>query len=423
MTRLAVLAERLRSRLWPLPALSTLVAAAVAVLVVLTDGQGLRGTGPASTGAGTGLLEVLAGSSLTVLALVFSLHVVALQLAATQYSPRLLRTYVRDLRVQAVLSVLIATFVFSMTTLLLRPESPPRASVLVAAGLGLASVAGLVAVVSHIVGSLRVESMMRDIHLDAGPVVGHAYQGDLGDLPESWGAWNCDSDGVLIVVSEEAGFVQVVDREGLQTWAGQSGVRVRLAVSPGDHLLAGDQLGCVRGEQVDEDDAQRAVQTAVVVGFERTPDADAGYGLTQLGDIALRALSPSLNDPTTACHALGHLASLLGGIAEVDIGAWRRSRSDGEVVVVEPVVRMDRLLREVVRPVARSAGDDPRVWEALVTILTHVDRRGADNATTVAVRAEARYYQTVAATAFTHPADRDAVLDLLEGALAQRGAF
>ena len=113
MPTLSVLGERLRSRLWPIPALAAGMAGLAAVaLSALRPSEPDRWLGdPDSV---RGLLEVLAGSSLTVVALVFSLQVVALQLAATQYSPRLLRTYARDRVIQAALAVLISTFVFSL---------------------------------------------------------------------------------------------------------------------------------------------------------------------------------------------------------------------------------------------------------------------------------------------------------------------
>ena len=166
---LGVLAERLRSQLWPIPALAAALALLLGVAasaIRAPAGSGPVGADPASA---RGILEVLAGSSLTVVALVLSLQVVALQLAASQYSPRLLRTYARDWVVQVSLGVLIATFVFSITTLALfgASQRTPSASVVIGLLLGLGCVAALVAVVAHIVTSLRVETSMADLHEDA----------------------------------------------------------------------------------------------------------------------------------------------------------------------------------------------------------------------------------------------------------------
>jgi uncharacterized membrane protein len=413
---LSVLGERLRSRLWPIPAAA---AAASAVLAALLSGvRPDTGDGPVwwpgEPSSARGLLETLAGSSLTVVALVFSLQVVALQLAASQYSPRLLRTYARDGWIQGSLAVLLSTFVFCVVTLALfgTVDRPPRLSVAVAVLLGLAAVGALVGVVAHIVSSLRVETMMAEIHGDAEAVVEAAFGADVGEEPLGWPAARRSGDDGCEVRAERPGFVQAVDRDTIATWAQRQDCYVRLEVSAGWHVLVGDRLGRVWPAGQD----CSAVRTAVLVGYERTPDEDPGFGLVQLVDIALRALSPSVNDPTTAVHALGHLASLLGEIATRASGPVRRTEAGSTLRVVEPVPALATLVADSVRPVARASGENLPVLLALLDLLAHV--AGRDARAAGAVSAEVDYVTRRAQASLTDDDDRAQVLSRADAVTA-----
>ena len=378
MPTLSVLGERLRSRLWPIPALAAVLAClgAVGLSMLRPDDAGWL----SDPSAVRGLLEVLAGSSLTVVALVFSLQVVALQLAASQYSPRLLRTYARDRVIQAALGVLISTFVFSLVTLALvgAGDRAPVVSVVVAVALGLASVAALVGVVGHIITTLRVETMMADLHDDAAEVVAAVY--GAGSAFDGSGPRRDGSVDALAVAAPRAGFVQAVDRAWLARWAADAGAVARVDVVPGDHVLAGQPLARVWDADPDGVNADR-VAAAVLVGHERTPDEDPAYGLVQLVDVALRALSPGVNDPTTAVHAVGHLASIVASLAAEPLGADRVTEGpDGQPRVWEAQRSLDDLLTVACDPVARHAGDNPEVLLSLVRLLAEAYRRGGPDA-------------------------------------------
>lgn len=404
MLQFEVLGERLRSRLWPIPALAAVTALAVGVgMSTVRPGQGIIGFAVDTTSARS-ILEVLAGSSLTVVALVLSLQVVALQLAASQYSPRLLRTYARDWVVQVSMAALIATFVFSLVTLALfgAVEQPPTASVLLALLLGLGSVAALVGVVAHIVTSLRIETSMAELHEDAVAVIHEVYGG---------AAASADEAGFLgegsPVAAPRAGFVQAVDAGRLAAWAQAHNLRVRLDVRAGDHVLSGQELGVVLGPG--SADAVASLPPAVLIGHERTPDADPGFGLLQLVDIALRALSPGVNDPTTALHAVGHLTSLLLEVARQDPGTSRLTRDDrGQARVLQRIPSLAELVRGNCLPVARAGGGDPDVLLALVRLLHEVSQ-AAPAASQPGLASVARFVARTAARDLADPEDRESV--------------
>lgn len=407
----SVVVERFRSRLWPIPT----VAAVAAALLAVGSSMVRPGAGDArvwwvgEASSARGLLEVLVGSSLTVVALVFSLQVVALQLAASQYSPRLLRTYVRDAWIQASLAVLIATFVFSLVTLALfgAPEDPPWVSVSVAVLLGLASVGALLAVVSHIVSSLRVETMMAEIDSEAAEVLaGSLGAADVGPPPVGWPAVGADRGSP--VRAPRAGFVQAIDRRRLLRWASANDAHVRIDATAGSHVLAGREIGRIWSSS---DDAT-PVSDAVLIGFERTPDEDLGFGLLQLVDVAVRALSPSVNDPTTAVHAISHLARLAGLIADhVSSTADHHcvADEDGEVRVVVRLPLPRDLLSLICRPIVRSGAAHPEALLGLVDLLRYVGQRSAP--LRPAAQDEARYLVRAAERDVVDDEDRRRVLD------------
>ena len=412
-----ILFERLRSRLWPIPATAAVVAGvlAAALSMVRPDADSGPVWWPGEASSARGLLEVLAGASLTVVALVFSLQVVALQLAATQYSPRLLRTYARDGWIQGSLAVLIATFVFSLMTLALfgTVDRPPRVSVTVALLLGLASVFALVGVVAHIVSSLRVETMMAGIHADAQAVIESNLAGDMGARRPDWPPPARAGDAGAAIPASRPGFVQSVDRARLAAWAHTHDAYVRLTVGPGAHVLADQPLGRVWPQSRDG----AGVVSAVLIGHERTPDEDPGFGLVQISDVAVRALSPGINDPTTAVHAVGHLAALMGTIARTSPGPDRWTPdSDGTLRIQERVPVLKDYLNLAYRPVVRSGSSHPQVLHALLDLLGHVAACSPHGPE--AVRDDVEYLCRAADRGLDDQSDRDGVRTAASAMLA-----
>jgi uncharacterized membrane protein len=413
MPGVRVLGERLRSRLWPIPALAATLAAILAAALSTLRPESTAGLlwWPGEAASARGLLEVLAGSSLTVVALVFSLHVVALQLAASQYSPRLLRTYARDVVVQLSLAVLIATFVFSLVTLALfgSADRPPRISVVVAVALGLGSVAALVGVVAHIVSSLRVETMMAELHADASAVIRQAYQTADDGAP----AYRTNAP-----IRRErhpfraarSGFVQAIDHAHLVRWATRHDVVVVVDVSPGTHVLSGQALGWA---DASTDGAEAELSPAVLIGHERTPDEDPGFGMLQLVDISLRALSPGINDPTTALHAVGHLTSLLLEIAALHPASVTTTPDeDGNPRVVQARPTLGDHLEDTCRPLVRAGASDPQILLAIARLLTAVGPL-ADASETPAIHRTAAYVEGAADRSIADQSDLATIRDAL----------
>jgi uncharacterized membrane protein len=323
-TRLAAL---LRGALWPLPTLAIVGALVLGVALPALD-AGLEGPdghplffvfggGPS---AARDFLAAIAGSLISVTGLVFSLTVVALQLASSQYSPRLLQTFATDRFVQVTLAQLVATFVYALTVLrTVRAEDAaeggdafvPRLAITVSFVLALGSVLALVLFLGHLAQALRVETMLRDVHQEASSVLAREMPADEdGPLPHP----ELPGGPAVVVTAGTSGFVTDLDEARLVAAASAAGAVVVLVPRIGDPVVTGAPLAHVGGPAPAE--LSDAVRAAVRLRFERSPHRDVTYSLRKVVDIAVRALSPGINDPTTAVHALSHASSLVGDLLE-----------------------------------------------------------------------------------------------------------
>lgn len=367
--------EKIRSSLWIWP----VCAGSVAVLVTLglltvrprQDGQWPALLWPAGTEAASNLLQVVATAIMTATTLTFSLTVVALQLASQQFSPRLLREFARDAKTQCVLALLISTFVVSVTGLSgMQPDRPTPvlvpALVLV---LALVSAGALVAFVGHIVRALRVDSMMVSVHQEALDTLRQTYP-EEHDHTKDPSPGLPGPEGGILLKSSRSGFVKVIRPEVLAGIAARRGIFLRLGIRPGDQLLIGAPLGSFWADEgtgyVDPEELEAEMAPCIEVGFERTAEQDAALGLRQLTDIAVKAISPSINDPITAAHAVSYCADLLVRLQACKLGSQQHVDASGRPRVVTPD-RDYRYYQDLVcGPIRRYGNSEPLVLTALL---------------------------------------------------------
>ncbi len=379
---------RLRSSLWPLPLLAVTVAVALGIVLprlddVLDSGDPghplafVFGGGPA---AARDLLAAIAGSLISVTGVTFSLTVVALQLGSSQYSPRLLQTFVSDRVVQMTLAQLVGTFVYALTVLrtVRTAEATegeqafvPRLSISLAYLATLGSVAALVLFLGHLARSLRVETMLRDVHDEARATWSRALatddDGTDGDLPR----------GVPVAVpARGSGFVVALDEERLVAAARDAGGTLVLAQRMGDSVVEGVPVAHVwhpaGSRPADPEALARSVQRSVRLSYERVPDQDVAYSLRKVVDIAVRALSPGINDPTTAVHALSHVSAMLGELVSRPATARYRRDVDGDLRLVVPPWTHRALLELGLEEVLQFATGQPAVLRRAASLLREV---------------------------------------------------
>jgi uncharacterized membrane protein len=388
----------LRDSLWLLPAAAIVIAVVSALLLSELDQPTWWPDGLVFGGTPEGaraVLSELAGATITVVGLVFSLTVIALQMAAAQFTPRLLRTFLADRRTQSVLAGMLASAAYNVAVLrAVRSSSDdvdsfvPEVAVMVALLLAAVALGLLVFFLHHVTRQLRVDLVMVGI---ASQTRGQLRQLDAprDRLPDRRPP--APGDAATTVVSRHRGYLQSVDVQGLAAVARDAGVRLRLRPGLGDAVSEGTTLAWVwpDGHEAPEGaegvDLGRRVHGALHLGPDRTESRDLTFGLRQLTDIAVKALSPSINDPTTARQCVEQLAGLLVDLADHPLGADLVEDADGQVRAAVPRPTFAEHLQLSITPIRRYGSDEPDVLLALADLLTDVAEHVADHADRAAV--------------------------------------
>ncbi|WP_073759453.1 DUF2254 domain-containing protein [Streptomyces sp. CB03234] len=367
--------------MWLWPTWGGLAAFAAALLLARirpSPGSPAAALWPGDVASAATALQAVATTSVTVTTLTFSLTVVTLQLASQQFSPRLLRRYARDSATKTVLTVLTCTFVFTITTLsfLDTKNRVPAPALLAAMVLGVTSLTAVLAFLTHIVREVRVDSMMQAVHDETATVIGMFYPAYDDPRPHSPDDLQLDEATGTTVYSTDSGFVRLVDVPALVECARRRSAVVRLNARPGDLVIARSPLATVWSSEPgagapepEADGAAAAINSAVTLGYERTLDQDVAFGFRQLEDIAVKAMSPGINDPVTAAAAVGQMADLLVQLADCRLGPTVHLDRDGEPRAIVPDRDMRYYLVLACGQLKRFAAGEPTVLAALLRML------------------------------------------------------
>lgn len=426
-----VVRDYVRTQLWPVPLIAVLTSVVLAQFVTWLDLQlsddipsalsGLLFSGGPS--AARSLMEAIAASTITVTSLTFSLTVVTLQLASSQYSPRLLRTFTSDSFVHNTLALFLATFAFALTVLrTIRDQDEnggssfvPEIAVTLSFLLSLATVIGLVLFLGHLSRQLRVERMLVNVRDEFLSTVDKE-----GAHSEAFHHEFASPVGALDVQARSSGFMVQANEPSLLKVAERFDAVIALQQPPGKFLVEGipfAQAWRCDGTPVntwstdEKQELQHAVTDAITVGFERNSVQDLGFPLQQLLDVAVRAISPSVNDPTTCVHALGHLSASLSRLARDGHGHRVMTDSDGRVRVFLPRRTFPMQLELVVSQICTYGMDDPRVARRLVELLAEAEQSDTSGRYSEEIREQRQRVTRALSGSQLDPVDRQKLLE------------
>lgn len=346
--------EWLRSSLWFIPGVFALAATAGAFALVpldrLVDEQVsgdfsgiLFAGGPESARL---VLSTISAAMLSFTGLVFSVTMLVLQLASSQLSPRVMRTFLRDRINQTILGLFVATFLYSL--LVLREVRTPAVgsafvpaiSISVAYLLLVASVAAFVFYIHHMAQAIRAVSVLRSVGAETREAVARLYPEGVGEDPEDpVMALPTRPPDRVVTLDRAPGVVTSVDDEHLLHLAADHGLTVAFLHNVGDFVPQGApllHLWSRTGEPLPEDVPVERLAGTVEIGPERTMTQDAAFGFRQIVDIAEKALSPGINDPTTALQALDQIHDLLRRLATRRMPSPFRIDEHGEILLHLP---------------------------------------------------------------------------------------
>ena len=328
---------RLNSNYWFYPALFALLGLALAFTCIWLDRNGfadflndLEALRPARPSSASNLLGVIAGSMIAVASTVFSITIVAVSFASGNYGPRLLTNFMADKGNQLSLATFIGTFVYALVVLRVvreEDESPataaaatatalpgfvPQLSLLVAFVLMGLSVAVLVFFLNHVPSSIRINTVIEGVASRLMREIDDFYP-DKGTRDGSPPPPTGEE-----VTAKGAGYVQLIDFEDLHSFGTTHDCDVVLRVRTGDFVHPG--LPFLTVPERGWDEAQcAALRAAFHLGAARTPEQDPQFLIDELAEIALRALSPGVNDPFTAVTALHWLGAATAKLGNRDL--------------------------------------------------------------------------------------------------------
>ena len=322
--RLNAVVERLRASLFMVPMAAVIGAIALALGTVALDDRIDAEAGDLPLGVGSTvesartLLSTVAGATITFAGIAFSISLLVIQLASSQYSPRVIHTLFRDPFNRRVMAVVVGTFTYCLMVLRAVRSSLdeggdpviPNVSVAIAVVLGIASVLAVVGLIDHNAHAMDVTRILRRVTSETRTQSRAHPLGLEGAVGSTAAAQHLRHDQAGEVVrAGGSGWVQQVDLQALSR-CGPAGATIALATYPGRYLVEGAVLARVVADREPLVDAA-TIRDAVVLGESRTMQQDPSYGLRQIADVALRALSPGVNDPTTAQEAIFHGAAAL----------------------------------------------------------------------------------------------------------------
>ncbi|MDQ4065382.1 MAG: DUF2254 domain-containing protein [Actinomycetota bacterium] len=383
--RAGAIFERLRESLWFVPGLMVLGAGAVAAALAPRSGAApdlplIHFLLPSTVDGARAVLQVVAASVVTVTSVVFSLTVVALQITAGNYSPRVLRTFLRDMGTQFVLGTFLATFTFSFIVLQnTRPLSvkgepswAPEWGFIPIPLFVAGTIFALVFFIHHVTQAIRVDLILREVLDDTMRTIDRIHPVDESSREESFDPAAVPPEA-LTIRAPSSGFLQTVGPEELLDVLHDLQLKACLAPSVGDHVLEGTTLAWVWGDDVTDDRrVEQAIRDAVQLGDERTMQQDVAFGVRQLVDIAVRALSPGVNDPNTAVTAIAHLEVAYGRLASRSLGVLEFRDPDGVARVFVPRPTFGEYLHITIQQIGHYGSADVMVLLRLIVMLANL---------------------------------------------------
>lgn len=367
--------ERITVSLWFLPTIFAVVAIGAANLAEWLDARiaapiSVRPDLVSDPSAAATFAGAITAATLAFVAVVFATTLVAVQLAASQYSPRTVRIFTRSRVTRVMLGLFLATFVFSMIILVSNRAAvasarqfAPLVSVSTLLALTLATVLGFVAYLHAVVRLIRVQYLLEAIATESRRAIDRSFPPASAYLdvkpPQP------DSSPRQLEHAGHAGIVSATDMRGLVELCRQRDCWLELTVGVGEYLAHGTPIALVHGAALDA----REVTRFFLLRGERTFVQDPAFGFRQLVDVAIRALSPAVNDPSTAVQAIDRISDLLAITGARPDPAALLVDTDGAVRVQRKRPDFDHLLVLSLTEIIRYGANAPQVVRRLFAVL------------------------------------------------------
>jgi len=389
LTRFKVIQDRLRGSLFFVPMLFVVGGAVLAEVLLAVDERvdDMPSRLTATVDSARGVLSIVASATLAFAGISFSVSLLLISLASSQYSPRVVHGLFRDPFNRRVIGTVIGTFTYCLVTLraVRGPVDAaagavvPSVSVLVAVVLGIVSILAIVAFISHSAHTMDVSKILHGVTDESIELI-RATWPDPSTVDPATDPNDATptepSGGGLAIMFDRHGWVQRIDHDAIFEVI-EPGSHVRLDTSPGRYAIPETPLCTIWPTPIDGETTAERLRAGVVLGETRTMQQDVSYGVRQLADVALKALSPGINDPTTAQDALFHLGAV---VRELLVRQPPRHSvgADDRTIVPSHEVTHDELVGLAFDEVRIASAGQPTVQISLLEILHLLSASVAD---------------------------------------------
>jgi uncharacterized membrane protein len=396
MSRLPALWISLRSSLWFVPSVVVLCSMAgaetlsqVSAHVPALSQDNLPVIFAFGADGSRAMLSAIATSTITIAGVAFSITIVVLSLTSSQYSPRVLRQFMRDRANQWVLGVFVGVFAYCLVLL---PnvrggdEHGFVPAIAVAGGVlyALAAVGCLIFFIHHVASSIQVSSIVASIAAETRLATDHVFPA-VAETSPPWP--DAPAERWHVIPSPASGYIQLVAQDALVHLAAEHRCLVRLERAVGEFTVAGTPLLSTWPRPDDPAALARVLTSTVSINCAQTVEQDVSFGVRQIVDIALRALSPALSDPTTAVLCIEYLTTILHPLAPRTMGP-RVLTSDGGPRVLLPRPTFLALLAATFGEIRAHTGTEFTVYAALLRGLAIIAEATSDNTRRAALATE-----------------------------------
>jgi uncharacterized membrane protein len=389
--------EALRTTLWMVPTVLVIVAGVLFVVTFEIDWAAYYGhlTLPfwmrtESADAGREILIAIAAAVITVIGVVFSVTILAVTFASQQFGPRMMRNFVRDIGNQVTLGIFVATFVYSTLALGAIAISGrhgvfvPHLTILVSEALLLVDIAVLIYFIHHIAKSVQLPEVVAGIARDLTREIDAEFPEHVpaqaahaaAVTPSGYGMSSAEMVKVLeerggTVPAVASGYLQFLGYAQLVEIATRTDSVIRLSHRPGHFIAAGRPLATVwpRGSAAQ---VAEALAKAHVTGPHRTLMQDPVFAIDQLVEIAIRALSPAVNDTFTALTCIDWLSAGLRRVTGRTLGEGIYRDRSGRVRLIEPAPSYARMANRSFDKIRQASVGMPVVMIHMLDALTSV---------------------------------------------------
>jgi uncharacterized membrane protein len=430
--------ESLRTNLWLLPSLEVLLAALLFAGTYALDRAAYNGelTLPSwaiksTAGGAQQILTTMAAAVITVVGVVFSITIVALTLASTQFGPRMLRNFIRDRGTQHTLGAFVATFVYAVLALVAigpgaHGEFVPHISVTVALLAVVLDIGVLIYFINHITGLIQLPQVIASIARDlATSIAAEGWRGESAETPvTSLSLAEVErqmSAAGGVVRTARSGYLQFVQYDTLVRIASRANAVIRLHYRPGHFLVQGHPLATVWPAHA-ADAVTRSLGRAHLTGPYRTLAQDLSFAVDQLVEIAIRALSPAVNDTFTALTCIDWLGESQCKIAAEWSPTQVHRDHAGQIRLISAAISYQRIVERAYEKIRQASRGMPAVMIRQLDALEKVMEYTATSAQRDVLIEQARRIQTSNTESVPEAADRADVTRSYQAVLAAREA-